>query len=395
LFGFTSMLLSRESVMSKTLGLNVECGELSASDSIMSGKAVQQHPHQWMKRVVQIVATIGCGATVGMVMHTSRSLSSGELHARNVLEVLEFAHSDEVIGAIRWNTFCFDVQDGKAENGANLQIWGCEQGGQHDNRRFIHGVNGTVRWAAHPDLCLDVAGGERKNGANIQLWECGADGESPNQQFILPAPGSGGRIRWVSNPSKCFDIAGGRKQNGNNVETWDCDEAKENPNQHFKISDGIASEVASSTQEGAVTTGSIHWNNFCFDVQDGNADNGANLQIWECEQNEENNNRRFTYGNGTGAVRWAAHPDFCLDVADGKTDNGANIQFWECGADGEAPNQQFILPAPGSRGRIRWASNPSKCFDIAGGREENGTNIETWDCDDTKENPNQMYKLSE
>jgi len=250
---------------------------------------------------------------------------------------------------------------------------------------------------------LDVAGGSSADGANIQLWECGADGESANQQFILPAPGSSGRIRWASNPSKCLDIAGGKKKNGNNVGTWECDDTKENPNQVFKISDGIPSEVAnstedvgiaSSTEEGAKTTGSIRWNNFCLDVQDGTVDNGANLQIYECEKSGVNNNKRFTYANGTGAVRWAAHPHLCLDVAGGKTDNGANIQLWEC-ADGDSPNQQFILPAPGSRGRIRWASNPSKCFDVAGGKQENGTNIETWDCDDTKENPNQMYNFSD
>jgi hypothetical protein len=381
--------------MWESLGLNMELGELSASDSMMSGKAIQQQPHQWMKRVVVIVATIACVACFGMGMHTSRSLSSAKLHARNALEVLEFAHSGEVTGAIRWNSFCFDVQDGEAKNGSNLQIWGCEKGEQHENRRFIHGAKGTVRWAAHPDFCWDVTHGSTDNQANIQLWKCGAGGENANQQFILPAPGSRGRIRWASHPSKCFDISGGRRQNGNNVETWDCDDGRENPNQHFEISDGIPFEVAKSTEDEGKTTGTIRWNKFCFDVTDGNADNGSNIQIWECDQNGQNDNKRFTYGNGTSTVRWAAHPDFCLDVTNGSTDNQANIQLWKCGAGGENANQQFILPAPGSRGRIRWASHPSKCFDVAGGKQHNGNNIETWDCDDSKQNPNQMYNISD
>jgi len=181
------------------------------------------------------------------------------------------------------------------------------------------------------------------------------------------------------------------KQNGNNVGTWECDDVNENPNQHFEISNGIAPEVASAESEGKIS-GAIRWNSFCLDVKDGWVDNGANIQTWECH--EENNNNRFIYGTGTSAIRWAAHPEFCFDVQDGWPGNGANIQLWQCGADNESPNQQFILPAFGTPGRIRWAANQSKCFDVAGGSWNNGTNIQTWDCDDLKENPNQMFMLA-
>jgi len=130
-----------------------------------------------------------------------------------------------------------------------------------------------IRWTAHPDICIDVAGGEYKNGANVATWDCTAGGSIEsgthfNMQWTLPPSGTG-VIRWTPHPDKCFQVAGGSTANGANLELWDCDDT--DPNQQFTIP-----------------------------------------------------------ASGSGVIKWATNPTKCIDVKDGKTGNRVNIQMVDC-----------------------------------------------------------------
>lgn len=72
---------------------------------------------------------------------------------------------------------CLDVRDGRADNGAALQVYPCSSGNRNQKWERV----GQAYRFAGSGKCLDVAGGRFSNGTAIQLWDC-AQG-SANQNF--------------------------------------------------------------------------------------------------------------------------------------------------------------------------------------------------------------------
>ena len=105
--------------------------------------------------------------------------------------------------------------------------------------------------------------------------------------------------------------------------------------------------------------------NKCVDVPGAQSNDGAHLQLWDC--------------NGTSAQQFTAGPNGsqvvlgkCLDVAWGSKDSGAIVQIAWCNA---GPAQEWIFSGSTLR-------NPSsgKCLDVGGNDLNNGAPLIIWEC---------------
>jgi len=60
----------------------------------------------------------------------------------------------------------------------------------------------------------------------------------------------------------------------------------------------------------------------------------------------ENTNMQFLLPSEQGTIRWATHRNKCIDVAGGGTTTGTNIQMWECDDNDQNRNMQFTVRKP-------------------------------------------------
>jgi len=103
---------------------------------------------------------------------------------------------------------CLDA-DGTA-NGTRAQLWYCA--GDARQAFSIDRPDGTVR---HAGKCLDVTGNAVNNGAQIELWDCNGGGNQiwePRVDGSLYNPQSG----------RCLDIPFGSDAYGTKLQLWDC-----------------------------------------------------------------------------------------------------------------------------------------------------------------------------
>lgn len=158
---------------------------------------------------------------------------------------------------IRWQAhpdLCFDVAGGATSYGTNIRLWGCDATGGHPNQQFyITYPEGHIQWAAHPELCLDASGGRagtvdtQWDRTNIQLWGCDANGGHNNQQWIFNEYGN---IRWEAHQDLCMDASGGRAGSSpsewedTNIHIWGCNANGGHNNQQFLVGTST-SELAS------------------------------------------------------------------------------------------------------------------------------------------------------
>jgi len=127
---------------------------------------------------------------------------------------------------------CIDVSGAPGtHNGARLLLWDCELSGfnldnnSRTDQKWYMTSSGFIRNRLS-GKCIDVAGAPGKsNGSRLQLWDCELSGINPDngsatdQQWSM----SGGFIRNRLS-GKCIDVAGtpGRN-NGAQLQLWDCE----------------------------------------------------------------------------------------------------------------------------------------------------------------------------
>lgn len=106
----------------------------------------------------------------------------------------------------------------------------------------------------------------------------------------------------------------------------------------------------------------------CLDVRGAQANNGTNVQIWDCVNAPQQEWKLTSEGylQGLGGK--------CLDVRGGSDTNGTAVQIWDCV---NVPQQKWTLM---DNGLLRGISG--KCLDVRGAQANNGTNVQIWDCVD-------------
>lgn len=230
---------------------------------------------------------------------------------------------------------CVDVVgDDNGANGAAAQLWDCNSGARDQHWTFVGTTLRTM------NRCLDVAGNSSANGAAVQLWDCNDVG---GQQWIQQANGT------LLNPQsgRCLDSPGGATANGSLLRIWDC------PAQPFRVGSAIDAPGGR-----------------CIDAAgDDVGENGAAIQLWDCQTNAADQKWALTDGTLRSMNR-------CLDIAGNSTANNAAVQLWDCNGVG---GQQWVQQANGT------LLNPQsgRCLSIPADTTTNGTRLQIATCSGT------------
>lgn len=201
-------------------------------------------------------------------------------------------------------TACMDLTNGGLDNGNPLGIWQCVGG---DNQGWNY--NGPVPPPAPPPppppapkppppspspapptpvppaptpgpapvpsrgvqsrasgRCLDLPGGDTTNGNILAVYPC-AGSENQRWQFF------NGNLRYMGDASKCVDLGGNNQENGSLIGIWDCTGG---PQQAWEY-DYNEGTIYLSTCDTAT-----YPNCKCADVQNGGANDGDQVQVWDC-----------------------------------------------------------------------------------------------------------------
>ncbi|MEU0485877.1 ricin-type beta-trefoil lectin domain protein, partial [Streptosporangium sp. NPDC006013] len=127
-----------------------------------------------------------------------------------------------------------------------------------------------------------------------------------------PSPASG--IRGVGS-GRCLDVANVSQANGAQVQIWDCN--------------GQANQQWTPTGSGELRV----YGNKCLDVSNMGTADGTGVHIWDC--NGQSNQKWRLNSDGSITALGAGK---CLDVPNYSTANGVKLQIWSCGG---APNQRW------------------------------------------------------
>ncbi|WP_285786406.1 RICIN domain-containing protein, partial [Microbispora sp. NBRC 16548] len=105
----------------------------------------------------------------------------------------------------------------------------------------------------------------------------------------------------------------------------------------------------------------------CVDVTDVSQANGAQVQIWDCNGQS---NQQWTQ---TSAGELRVYGGKCLDVNGAGTADGTSVIIWDCNGQN---NQKWRFNADGTI----TAVGANKCLDVTGGGTANGTKLQIYSC---------------
>jgi len=118
--------------------------------------------------------------------------------------------------------------------------------------------------------CLDLVDGKARDGAKVQIWDC-VDG-SPNQAWV-----SKGNVLQFQGSNLCLDVTDGAFNSGTGLQVWSCNEGS--ANQQFRmVSKGASSSGTAVASTNAQAGRKLVWN----DEFDGNA---LDMSKWNYEVN--------------------------------------------------------------------------------------------------------------
>ncbi|WP_188195621.1 arabinofuranosidase catalytic domain-containing protein [Nonomuraea sp. SYSU D8015] len=138
---------------------------------------------------------------------------------------------------------------------------------------------------------------------------------------------------------RCLDVNGASQTNGAQVQIWDCN--------------GQANQQWTSTSSGELRV----YGTKCLDVNGAGTADGTAVIIWDC--NGQNNQKWRLNADGTIT---AVGANKCLDVSGAGTANGTKAQIWTCHG---GSNQKWTTgaepPPPGARPCDIYASGGTPC----------------------------------
>ncbi|MEA9578472.1 ricin-type beta-trefoil lectin domain protein [Xanthomonas nasturtii] len=230
---------------------------------------------------------------------------------------------------------CLDIAGGVTQNGANIQVWGCNGFAQ---QKWSLQRSGRSLMAA-ANKVLDIAGFSSENGATIQLWD---SLNAANQAWYF----SNSSI--IVSGGKVLDVAGASSSNGARLQLYD---NLRGGNQIWKYTP--------STGQIQVSTGR------CLDVAGFDNTPGAPVQLWDCSNSK---NQVWTLGKN-GSIR--GYGGNCLTAIGSLNSNGTSVIMAQCNG---GAGQSWRI-----RGEIRTESN-HKCLDDSAGGLRNGARVQLWQC---------------
>jgi len=219
--------------------------------------------------------------------------------------------------------FCLRNQDVK--NGGKVSMWKC-QTDDFAQRWYYNQWSGLLTSGKKGDgkmMCLD-ANARTTRGGKISVWECNEN--NANQRWHMDTTGHIG----VDNENsglfknlygKCVDASQRNTEDGN-VHMWDC--SSQNKNQIWEYSE-ITKQVK---------------NKYGKCLQHKGKKNGSDLRMSSCDVNE--NDQKFWYDSWNMRVSagYANGKQFCID-GNKRDANGGNLGLWECNNDNKNQNFNF------------------------------------------------------
>lgn len=261
---------------------------------------------------------------------------------------------------------CLDVFKGNKKNGANVGLWKCH--GKKNQRWTLH-HQGYIRSALN-GKCLDVKGAGKvgKNGANVMMWDCHG-GKNQTWRSRGSYRGMTQLVSLAPGASQwCLDIKGGKTSNGANAQIWKCQNTRKLSGPHRWM-----------VTNKPVTIRSIQ-NRFAGKCVDSTktTKKGTKIHTWACNKKNANQKWFLKKRSGTYYEIKSANSGLCLDVARASKKNGAKVLQWPC--HGKA-NQQWTFISTGEKGWFRIKSRHSKkCLVLNKDSKKNGTPFKQWAC---------------
>lgn len=144
------------------------------------------------------------------------------------------------------------------------------------------------------------------DGTRVHVWDCNG---TPAQRWFFDGQR---RLHPYVAPNKCLDLHAQITTNGNYLQIWECGD---NPNQVFNTN--VPGLTAGFLGSASVTNRSIRsaLNNMCTDVFSFNYNNGAQVVMWPCNNQ---NNQRWRL-DARGLLRSTHNTNKCLDAQNANT----------------------------------------------------------------------------
>lgn len=252
-----------------------------------------------------------------------------------------------------------DVSQASYDNYANIQLW---QNVEAQQQKFQVMFNEQEKYyeirVAHSGKSLDANNCGKSNGTNVQQYENNA---SMAQRWILQEAGNGYVYIFSKGSSMYLDVANGIARDAANIQLY---EGNETTAQKFKLV--RAKTIAEEIYKISIRNDT----NKFFDISGGSNEDGANLQIWE---NSNVNQQVFK-------VKYDADNQYCKIIAKHSnkvlavTKNNNVVQETDTNSD----NQKWSLEVV-ANGYYKVKSKANGLYlDVASNGTANGTNIKTY-----------------
>ncbi len=228
--------------------------------------------------------------------------------------------------------------------------------------------DGTYRIAmfSNKNIGLDINGASKDNGANVLIWEWHEN--NPQKQFELEYDGNGYYIIKNKNSNKVLEVQNSGMTNYTNV--W-----------QYEQNDSDAQKwIIQKNTNGSYSIIS-KLNGLFLDIENGNISNGGNVQVYEGNDSVA---QQFTFmkitkpekllEDGTYRIAMFSNKNIGLDINGASKDNGANVLIWEWQENNL--QKQFNIKYDESDGYYTITNvNSGKLLDTENGGNTNGTNV--------------------
>lgn len=215
-----------------------------------------------------------------------------------------------------------DVSEGSNDNYANIQIWR-DAGVQQQKFEVTYNSKGKYYQmvSVKSGKSLDVQGNARENKTNVQQYE---KNNTTAQHWILQEAGNGYFYIIAKGAEMYLDINGASTNNGTNVQLY---EGNGSTAQKFKFKK--TTMIEEETYKIAIRN---DYNKY-FDISGGSLNEGANLQIWQDSNVNQQVFRVEFDADKTYCKITAKHSNQVLTVEANnnvvqRTDMGADNQRW-------------------------------------------------------------------
>ena len=270
------------------------------------------------------------------------------------------------------NNFVLDVSGASKSECANIQIY---QNANVDQQKFKVKYLGSGYYsltAVHSNKVLDVANAAKTNGTNV--WQHSSN-NTDAQKWIIKDAGNG----YYYVISKCnnlyLDIYLGTAKNETNVQVYEGNGTNAQKFKFEKVNSNTSVTGTKTVEDGTYQIKTALNNNFVLDVSGASKSDGANIQIY---QNANVNQQRFNVkylGNGYYTLS-ALHSNKVLDVANGGKTNGTNV--WQYSSN-NTDAQKWVIKDAGNGYYYIISKSSNLYLDVQNATAKSGTNVQVYE----------------